>query len=150
MADLLTQKDAIANLCMHHFGLPRLPQWTWMDSITSEAMQLRYLPVEQDQVPDNKEELPVRSIAFDPPLQSMMDTRQRLVEMSAKSTEANTAFLNRRQDIQWFDIYNVDVLSRTLYMVVMNPVVLVAFFSLVYMYRHSKLALYMLLSLIHI
>lgn len=148
MADLLTQKDAIANLCMHHFGLPRLPQWTWMDSITSEAMQLRYLPVEQDQVPDNKEELPVRSIAFDPPLQSMMDTRQRLVEMSAKSTEANTAFLNRRQDIQWFDIYNIDVLSRTLYMVVMNPVVLVAFFSLVYMYRHSKLALYMLLPMI--
>lgn len=80
--------EAVANLCMHHARLPRLPSWSAMESINATGMILKYSSPGDDNHATSTG-LSTIHISFDPPLNSSMDARKRLVSMSKESEERN-------------------------------------------------------------
>mgnify|MGYP001761494578 FL=1 len=80
--------DAVAHLCMFHARLPRLPPWSAMESISATTMVLQYKSPEAE-YDASSARLCTIHISFDPPLESSMDARKRLVAMSRESEEQN-------------------------------------------------------------
>ena len=80
--------DAVAHLAMYHARLNVLPVWTNMDKISRTSMSISYKTADSDSVH-------AAVIALEPPIESVMDSRVRLVEMSKRAEEANNALLRR-------------------------------------------------------
>lgn len=80
--------DAVAHLAMYHARLSALPVWTNMDTISRTSMTVSYKMAGDDSVH-------AAVIALEPPIETVMDSRVRLVEMSKRAVEANNVLLRR-------------------------------------------------------
>ena len=105
--------DAVAHLAMHHARLQALPAWTSMDAITRDHISISY-KVGQDG--------PAQSIviALEPPIETVMDSRKRLVDMSRRAEEENAAILHQHDPA-----IDSEVVFSSIHSISMNPVVIV-------------------------
>lgn len=108
---------------MFHGKLAQLPKWTKMEHISSQGMAIRYSsPSFKGPVVDESA-MPVISIPFEPPLETTMDARKRLVAMSESCEKANAKFAQAASPEFWSK-YNMDVLLRWMDHVLMHPATL--------------------------
>lgn len=121
LVDAADSQDAVGQIAMHHFALSEPPQWARMDSISSAEMRIRYVPGGRKYVPGAEETYPTGIIRFEPPLESGVDAKNRIIELNSMSVDANekvlaavraareTANAQKAGRDNW-DKYNVDVL----------------------------------------
>ena len=85
--------DSLQHLVMFYERLPQFPVWCHMTKICADHMVIGYVTSTQQYLLNNKAS--AIKISFEPPLQSMMDARQRLVSLSKKSEEENLRVLQQ-------------------------------------------------------
>ena len=78
---------------MFYERLPQFPVWCHMTKICADHMVIGYVTSTQQYLLNKKAS--AIKISFAPPLQSMMDARQRLVSLSKKSEEENLRVLQQ-------------------------------------------------------
>ncbi|WFD33550.1 hypothetical protein MCUN1_000363 [Malassezia cuniculi] len=106
--------DAVAHLAMFHGRLNALPVWSSMDAISRTSVTVSYKLSSGDAA---------QSVVFalDPPIESVMDSRRRLADMSKSAEEANAALLHQNHPS-----VDSEVLIMGAYAFATNPVVFVA------------------------
>ena len=101
--------DSLQHLVMFYERLPQLPVWCHMTKICADHMVIGYVSTTQQYLLNNKAS--AIKISFEPPLQSMMDARQRIVSLSKKSEEENVRVLQQTSaTTHLWERWNLDAL----------------------------------------
>lgn len=85
----LDHASAVLHLSMHHARLAQLPRWAKMEAIAATRMVIRYAERTNTAPASSDADLPTVEVLFDPPLQSTLDARERLVFLSAEAEQQN-------------------------------------------------------------
>ena len=85
----LDHASAVLHLSMHHARLALLPRWAKMEAIAATRMVIRYAERTNTAPASSDADLPTVEVLFDPPLQSTLDARERLVFLSAEAEQQN-------------------------------------------------------------
>ena len=101
--------DSLQHLVMFYERLPQFPVWCHMTKICADHMVIGYVSTTQQYLLNKKAS--AIKISFEPPLQSMMDARQRLVSLSKKSEEENVRVLQQTSaTTHLWERWNLDAL----------------------------------------
>lgn len=130
--------DSMMHMVMHFEHKRALPTWCCMESICATHAIIRYLERDRPQEGlESFEAVPMVRIPFDPPLQSMMDARKRLVALSKLSEEENErVFKNASVDV--LDLINVDVIIQSFVNYIADPITLITLCVMYGMAQHPE------------